>query len=71
MCGGGNKATLSHNQGYPSQIWEDVGISLASETQALLLEVSRPCLGFQMDGAYPVESELSESGLASEIGRTF
>lgn len=67
MC----KTTLSHNQGHPFQIWEHVDVSLASEAQALLLEVSRPCPGFQLDGAYSVESELSESGLASDIGRTF
>ena len=67
MWGGAHKTTLSHNQGYPFQIWENVDVSLASEAQVLLLEVFRPCPGLQLDGAYPIESELSKSELALEI----
>lgn len=50
-------------------MWEGMDVDLASETQALLLEVSRPCPGFQLHGVCSEDSGLSKSELTSEIGR--
>lgn len=42
---------------------------LTSELQALLLEVSIPCPGIQLDRVRSVDSGLCKSGLTSEPGR--